>query len=69
VDTTSGWRVFPDETAIAAAGYSSQAASDLLAVVGPPKVGIPANNIPAFRKRQGGRTFGQMQDEVRQKSR
>lgn len=55
--------VFPDEDAIAAAGYFSQDAHDLLSVVGPSlRVGIPANNIPAFRKRQGGRTFSGMQE-------
>ncbi len=55
--------VFPDEATIAAAGYSSQSASDLLAVLGPPKVGIPANNIPHFKRRQGDRTFGRMQSD------
>jgi Gene product 88 len=55
--------VFPDEQAMEAAGYASQDASDLLAVLGPRKVGIPANNIPAFRKRLAGRTFAQWQRE------
>jgi len=55
--------VFPDQDAMDAAGYTSQDASDLLAVLGPPKVGIPANNIPAFRKRMAGRTFRQWQQQ------
>lgn len=29
------------------------------------RVGIPANNIPPFRKRQAGRTFGEMQRDRR----
>lgn len=54
--------VFPDEAAIAAAGYVSQDAHDLLCVVHPSlRIGIPTNNIPAFRKRQAGRTFSGMQ--------
>jgi hypothetical protein len=56
--------VFPDDESMTAAGYTSQDASDLLAVLGPPKVGIPANNIPAFRKRLAGRTFRQWQHEA-----
>lgn len=56
--------VFPDEAAIRGAGYFSQDANDLLAVLGPAPVGIPANNIPAFRKRMAGRSFGQWQAEV-----
>jgi hypothetical protein len=56
--------VFPDETAIAAAGWSSQEASDLLAVLGPRLVGIPANRIPQFLRRLHGRRFSQWQREV-----
>lgn len=59
VDRTAD--VFPDDESMTAAGYTSQDASDLLAVLGPPKVGIPANNIPAFRKKLAGRTFRQWQ--------
>jgi hypothetical protein len=55
--------VFPDEAAIAAAGYESQDASDLLAVYSAShRVGIPANNIAGFRRAQGARTFGELQD-------
>jgi len=54
--------VFPDEDSIAAAGYVSQEASDLYAVcLATTRVGIPANNIRHFRKRQGGETFGSLQ--------
>ena len=56
--------VFPDEPAITAAGWSSQEASDLLAVLGPRLVGIPANRIPAFLRRLKGRRFSQWQAEV-----
>lgn len=57
--------VFPDEQAIADAGYASQSASDLLAVDGPPRVGIPSNNIPRFRRRMAGRSLGRMQEDAR----
>nr|WP_236809019.1 hypothetical protein [Amycolatopsis albispora] len=56
--------VFPDETAIAAAGWSSQEASDLLAVLGPRLVGVPANRIPQFLKRLGQRRLSQWQAEI-----
>lgn len=55
--------VFPDEAAIRSAGYHSQDASDLLAVLGPAPVGIPANKIPQFRRRMAGRSFRQWQVE------
>jgi Gene product 88 len=55
--------VFPTEKAITTAGWSSQGALDLLAVLGPRLVGVPANPIPAFRKRLNGRRFSQWQAE------
>jgi hypothetical protein len=55
--------VFPDEAAITAAGWSSQEASDLLAVIGPRLVGIPANRIPAFLRKLDGRRLSQWQAE------
>ncbi len=55
--------VFPDEAAMAAAGFENQETSDLLAILGPPKVGIVVNNIPAFKKKQGPRSFAQWQAE------
>lgn len=56
--------VFTDEEAMGEAGYTSQEGSDLLAVYGPPKVGIPANNIRHLRKRQGGDSFGSLQKQA-----
>lgn len=56
--------VFPDETAIAKAGWASQEASDLLAVLGPRLVGVPANRIPIFLMRLSGRRFSEWQAEV-----
>lgn len=62
--------VFPDPAAIAAAGYYDQSAHDLLAVVAPSlRIGIPANNIPRFRKRQAGRTFSEMEEETTRRRR
>jgi hypothetical protein len=58
--------VFPDEQAITEAGWSSQEASDLLAVLGPRLVGIPANRIPAFVRRLAHRRFSEWQAEVDQ---
>ncbi|WP_020525160.1 GP88 family protein [Catelliglobosispora koreensis] len=56
--------VFPTEQAIAAAGFHTQADSDLLAPFGPTPVGMAANNIAQFQRRQGDRTFGQWQRET-----
>lgn len=56
--------VFPTVDALTAAGYHDQTASDLLAVDGPAPVGIPANNIPHFLKRQGDRTFRTWEEEA-----
>ena len=56
--------VFSDETAIAEARWASQEASDLLAVLGPRLVGVPANRIPVFLKRLAGRRFSEWQAEV-----
>ncbi|MCP3800723.1 hypothetical protein NLX83_15755 [Allokutzneria sp. A3M-2-11 16] len=56
--------VFPDSDAITEAGWASQEASDLLAVLGPRRVGIPANRLPSARKRLRGRTFRTWQAET-----
>ncbi len=56
--------VFPDEAAIREAGWHSQEANDLLAVLGPRLVGVPANRIPHLLKRLNGRTFRSWQAEV-----
>jgi len=64
--------VFPNEAAITTAGWHSQDASDLLAVLGPAPVGIPANRIPRFLKKLGNRTFRSWQadtDATRQQRR
>jgi hypothetical protein len=58
--------VFPDLDAIEVAGYRSQDLSDLLCVLLPgPRIGIPQNNIPHFKKRLDGRTFAEAQLERR----
>ncbi|MDI5964046.1 GP88 family protein [Streptantibioticus silvisoli] len=56
--------VFPDEAAATAAGWHSQAASDLLSVLGPRRVAVPANRIPAALAQLGDRTFRQWQAEA-----
>jgi hypothetical protein len=56
--------VFPDEAAIETAGWSSQEESDLLAVLGPRLVGIPANRIPHVITMLKGRTFREWQQDV-----
>ena len=53
--------VFPSLEALEAAGYTDQAESDLLAVMlETNRIGIVANNISHFRKKQGSETFGSM---------
>lgn len=53
--------VFPSTEAMQAAGYRSQDANDLLAIMLPSnRIGITANNIPHFNKKMAGRTFGQL---------
>jgi len=54
--------VFPTEAAAQAAGYVTQEASDLFAIYSAKRVGIIANNIPHFRKKQGNETFGSLQE-------
>lgn len=53
--------VFPTETAIAEAGWNSNAATDLDAVLGPSPVGMTQNNQPHLRRRIGQRTFREWQ--------
>ncbi|MER5352545.1 hypothetical protein ABT093_19710 [Kitasatospora sp. NPDC002551] len=52
--------VFPTIEALEAAGYSDQSASDRLAVLGDPRVGIPANR---GTKLVGAASFGDLQRE------
>lgn len=56
--------VFPTEQAITAAGWHSQQASDLLAVLGPAPVGMAANRIPSLLHRLGDRRFSGWQAAV-----
>lgn len=57
--------VFPDLVSLADAGYQDQSVSDLYAVLlDTTRVGIPANNIRHFQKRQGDRTFGQIERDM-----
>ena len=57
--------VFPDQQTLSDAGYISQDASDLLAILlDTQKIGIPANNIKHFNRRIAGRTFSQMQTQI-----
>ncbi|MFJ9167365.1 hypothetical protein ACIRPK_23790 [Kitasatospora sp. NPDC101801] len=58
--------VFPTVEALEAAGYSDQSDSDLLAVLGSPKVGIPANRYPAMK---GTASFGELQRRTEEKKR
>lgn len=53
--------VFPDKAAAQKAGYFTQEASDLFAIYSPKHVGIVANNIPSFKRKQGQDSFGQLQ--------
>jgi hypothetical protein len=58
--------VFPTDEAMTAAGYVSQEANDLLAVLlASNRIGIRANNIPHFNKKIAGRTFADMQAALR----
>lgn len=62
LDTERHADVFPNVKAIAQAGYRSQDESDLYAVLLPTtRIGIPANRIRHFQKRQGEQTFGTLQ--------
>lgn len=53
--------VFPDEAAAKAAGYRTQNASDLDALYGSKRIGVPANNIRHLRKKQGDASFRALQ--------
>ena len=56
--------VFLSRDSMVEAGYVDQSASDLQAILLPSvKIGIPANNIPHFKKRMNGGTFGSLQKE------
>lgn len=54
--------VFPTREALEAAGYMDQEDHDLLCVVAPTtRVGIVANNIPHFQKKQGNASFSELE--------
>jgi hypothetical protein len=56
--------VFPTIGALIDAGYANQEESDLLAATLPTnKIGIVSNNIKHLQKRQGSKTFGNLQNE------
>jgi hypothetical protein len=58
--------VFPDRVLLRRAGYFDQEEHDLLAVVAPThRIGIVANNIPAYRKKMAGRTFSHMEQDLK----
>ena len=60
-DTDRHADVFPSLEMLENAGYTDQESSDLLAVMlETNKVGIVANNIKHFRKKQGEQTFAQL---------
>jgi hypothetical protein len=63
-DTERHADVFPTIEDIHEAGYLSQDANDLLCVLLPTtRVGIPANNISHFKKKQGSKTFADLQHD------
>jgi hypothetical protein len=58
--------VFPTLDASITAGYMSQDANDLLAIMLPTnKIGITANNIPHFNKKLAGQTFSEFGKNTR----
>jgi hypothetical protein len=64
-DTERHADVFLSPQQMADNGYIDQSESDLLAALLPTtRIGIPANNIPHFKKRMEGRTFGQLESEL-----
>jgi hypothetical protein len=56
--------VFPDEEAVEAAGYTSRGdLGDLVSILGPQKVGLPANNIRHLKTKQAGKRFSELERE------
>lgn len=58
--------IFPDQETLEEAGYTSRATATegcLVSVLGPQKIGIPANNIKHIKKKQGDRRFSELQIE------
>lgn len=53
--------VFPDDDSLTSAGFTDQASSDLLAITGPPRVGIVVNNHAGMKKKMNGQSFKELQ--------
>jgi hypothetical protein len=54
--------VFPTMEALIEEGYTPQTENDLYAVLLPTtRIGVPANNIPAFKKFMQGKSFAELQ--------
>ncbi|MEV7512072.1 hypothetical protein AB0O57_29360 [Streptomyces sp. NPDC091201] len=54
--------VFPDEDTLAEAGYTSRTEEGcLISVLGPQRIGVPANNIRHLKKKMGHRRFSELQ--------
>ena len=61
-DTDRHAEVFSSAEALEEAGYFNQEESDILAITAPTtRIGIVANNIRSFKKKQGSLTFGEHQ--------
>lgn len=56
--------VFPDDIALLEAGYSDQAASDLLAITGPAAVGIVVNNHAGAVRKMRGMSLREQQENL-----
>lgn len=56
--------VFPDEIALLEAGYTDQAASDLLAITGPTAVGIVVNNHAGAVRKMRGMSLREQQENL-----
>jgi hypothetical protein len=56
--------IFPDEEAVEEAGYTSRGElGDLISILGPQHVGLPANNIKHLKNKQGRKRFSELQRE------
>lgn len=59
--------VFSSDLALQEAGFTNQEESDLLAITGPPAVGIVVNNHPGLAKSMGGQSFAELQQNRHEK--
>ena len=68
-DTDRHADVFPNLEAIENSGYVDQEENDLLCVLlDSTRIGVPANNIKHYQKRQGSETFGSLQESRKKKT-